>query len=65
MVGYERSAVALAVWARLVQQAGHGLENRPEREVLLHSPAMCQMAGGIIRVYLYTLCLSLNLDPSG
>ena len=35
-----------------------------EREVLLHFPAVGQMAGGTIRVYLYTLCLFLNLDPS-
>ena len=26
-----------------------------EREVLLHFPAMCQMASGMIRVYLYTM----------
>ena len=35
-----------------------------EREVLLHFPAICQMAGGMDRVYLSTLCSSLDLDPS-
>ena len=37
---------------------------KSEREILLHFPAVCQMAGGMIRVYLNNLCSSLNLDPS-
>lgn len=36
-----------------------------ERERLLHSPAICQMTGGMVRVYLYDLYTSLTLDPSG
>lgn len=34
-------------------------------EILLHSPARCQMAGGMVRVYpyRYNLCTSLTLDP--
>lgn len=36
-----------------------------EREILLHYPAICQMVGGMVRVYLYNLYTSLTLGPSG
>lgn len=36
-----------------------------EREILLHSPAICQMTSGMVRVYLYNLYTSLTLYPSG
>lgn len=43
-----------------------GIEGKEkEREILLHSPAKCQMVGGMVHVYPYNLYTSLTLDPSG